>query len=435
MTDWPRTQTVAAAANGGQPSPVLTGLCYGALGAPLAFAALPLYVLLPNHYAAQLGVPLAGLGAVLLATRAADAVVDPWLGRRVDAVLRRPQRQVVGLAALAALLLASGLVALFFPPLRGTSALLAWCAGALVLTSLGYSALGVLHQAWGARLGGGSAAQARIVGWREGLSLAGVLLASVLPGLAGIPVMVGTCLVLLAMGIAALGRAPFKPAGPQLLRAEPPRAWALPWRVPAFRKLIAVFLLNGVASAVPATLVLFFVRDRLQAPAFEPLFLGGYFAAGALSMPLWVKAVARVGLVRCWLAGMGLAIASFVWAARLGVGDVAAFAAVCLASGAALGADLAVPGALLAGVVQRAQHAQRHEGLYFGWWNCATKLNLALAAGLSLPALQWLGYAPGSRSPAALDALAIAYAALPCLLKLAAATLLWTHRFALDPRS
>jgi GPH family glycoside/pentoside/hexuronide:cation symporter len=412
MTDWPRTQTVAAAANGGQPSPVLTGLCYGALGAPLAFAALPLYVLLPNHYAAQLGVPLAGLGAVLLATRAADAVVDPWLGRRVDAVLRRPQRRQ-----------------------PHHLALLAWCAGALVLTSLGYSALGVLHQAWGARLGGGSAAQARIVGWREGLSLAGVLLASVLPGLAGIPVMVGTCLVLLAMGIAALGRAPFKPAGPQLLRAEPPRAWALPWRVPAFRKLIAVFLLNGVASAVPATLVLFFVRDRLQAPAFEPLFLGGYFAAGALSMPLWVKAVARVGLVRCWLAGMGLAIASFVWAARLGVGDVAAFAAVCLASGAALGADLAVPGALLAGVVQRAQHAQRHEGLYFGWWNCATKLNLALAAGLSLPALQWLGYAPGSRSPAALDALAIAYAALPCLLKLAAATLLWTHRFALDPRS
>ena len=28
------------------------GLRYGALGAPLAFAALPLYVLLPKHYAA-----------------------------------------------------------------------------------------------------------------------------------------------------------------------------------------------------------------------------------------------------------------------------------------------------------------------------------------------------------------------------------------------
>jgi GPH family glycoside/pentoside/hexuronide:cation symporter len=198
---------------------------------------------------------------------------------------------------------------------------------------------------------------------------------------------------------------------------------------------VAVYLVNGVASAVPATLVLFFVRDRLQAPAHEALFLGGYFAAAALAMPGWVRAVARHGLVRCWLVGMGLAVASFVWAARLGSGDVAAFAVVCLASGAALGADLVIPGALLTGLVQRAQHGQRHEGLYFGWWSCASKLNLALAAGLALPALQWLGYTPGARSPAALDALAIAYAALPCLLKLAAAALLWTHRLALEPRT
>lgn len=45
---------------------------------------------------------------------------------------------------------------------------------------------------------------------------------------------------------------------------------------------MAVFVLNGVASAVPATLVIFFIRDRLQVPAWEPLFLGSYFAAAAL---------------------------------------------------------------------------------------------------------------------------------------------------------
>jgi Na+/melibiose symporter-like transporter len=59
---------------------------------------------------------------------------------------------------------------------------------------------------------------------------------------------------------------------------------------------------------VPATLVLFFIRDRLQAPAFEPLFLASYFAAGALSMPLWLRLVARFGLARTWLAGMALAV-------------------------------------------------------------------------------------------------------------------------------
>lgn len=31
------------------------GLAYGALGLPLAFVALPLYVVLPKHYATTLG--------------------------------------------------------------------------------------------------------------------------------------------------------------------------------------------------------------------------------------------------------------------------------------------------------------------------------------------------------------------------------------------
>jgi Na+/melibiose symporter-like transporter len=175
---------------------------------------------------------------------------------------------------------------------------------------------------------------------------------------------------------------------------------------------------------VPATLVLFFIRDRLQAPAFEPLFLASYFAAGALSMPLWVRLVQRLGLARAWLAGMVLAVAAFAWAALLGAGDVAGFTAVCIASGIALGADLALPGALLAGVIQRAGHGGRLEGRYFGWWNFATKLNLALAAGIALPLLAAFGYQPGGRDEQALQALTIAYCLLPCALKLGAAALL-----------
>ena len=413
----------------------LQGLRYGALGAPLAFAALPLYVLLPSHYSGSLGVPLASLGAVLLATRALDALVDPWLGRLADRVLARPRRDAMALAGLAGLWLAAGFAALFSPPPGSPDPLLAWCAAALMVTCLGYSSLGVLHQAWGARLGGGPALQARVVAWREGLALAGVLAASVLPALAGLAVMVATGGMLLVLALWALAGAPYRLAQPRLAAAAPDAAaidvW-LPWRVPAFRRLMAIFLLNGVASAIPATLVLFFIRDRLQAPAWEPAFLGGYFAAAALSMPLWVRAVSRWGLLRCWLAGMVLAVAAFVWAARLGTGDTTAFALICGASGAAFGADLAVPGALLAGVIRRAGHALHHEGQYFGWWTCANKLNLALAAGLSLPWLQALGYSPGARDSAALGSLALIYAAVPCLLKGSAAALLWHHRHSLD---
>ena len=400
------------------------GFSYGTLGLPLAFVALPLYVVLPNHYASVFGVPLALLGAVLLAARLLDAVADPLIGRWADRLLARSARHAAGVAAAAAVVLVVGFRGLFFPAVQGTQALLWWCAAGLAVTYLSYSVVTVIHQAWGARLGGDEPQRARIVAWREGLALAGVLVASVLPSVAGLSVTTMVFAAALAVGVALLARAP-RPR-PSAAAVEPV-ALTLPFSTPAFRKLLLIYLVNGIASAVPATLVLFFIRDRLQAPAYEPLFLASYFAAGALSIPLWVRGVARMGLARTWLLGMGLAICVFAWAALLGAGDVVAYTAVCVLSGVALGADLTLPGALLAGVIQRAGHGHRAEGAYFGWWNFATKLNLALAAGVALPVLQAFGYAPGSHSPQALSALTIAYCVLPCGLKLVAAALLYTQ--------
>jgi Na+/melibiose symporter-like transporter len=91
----------------------------------------------------------------------------------------------------------------------------------------------------------------------------------------------------------------------------------------------------------------------------------------------------------------------------------------------ALGADLALPPALLAGVIGAAGHSGQREGAYFGLWSWMTKLNLALAAGIALPLLDWLGYTPGQASEEGLRALVIAYALLPCVLKVCAALLLW----------
>ena len=142
-------------------------------------------------------------------------------------------------------------------------------------------------------------------------------------------------------------------------------------------------------------------------------------------MPLWMHGVARWGLSRSWLAGMLLSVLVFAWAASLTSGDVAGFWWVCALSGLALGTDLALPGALLAGMIaERGDRGQR-EGAYFGWWNLASKLNLALAAGLALPLLELLGYRPGTSSDDGLQALTLAYAVLPCALKLLAAAVLY----------
>jgi Na+/melibiose symporter-like transporter len=388
---------------------------------------------MPNLYAREWGVSLAALGAVLLAARLLDAVLDPWLGRVCDRLFARSIRAVLAFGAAAAVLLGLGFSAIFLPPVQEPAALLAWAGGWLVLTYLAYSALAVAHQSWGAMLGGDALQRSRVVAWREGLGLVGVVLASVTSTLLGVPVMLALLWLMLVLGWWAWSRAP-RPAratsgslaGPSDPHSRAPVSLWRPLQQPAFRRLLAVFMVNGIASAIPATLVLFFVQDRLQgSEALQSAALGLYFVCAAASMPLWLRAVVRFGLARSWALGMGLSVLVFLWASQLGAGDGALFLMVCALSGAALGSDLALPGAMLAGLIDDAGDRGRADGAYFGWWNFATKLNLALAAGLALPLLGWLGYAPGARDAQALQVLTVAYCLLPCGLKTGAALLLY----------
>ena len=395
------------------------GLAYGLLGLPLAFVALPLYVILPNYYAKTYGLPLATLGAILLGARLFDAFIDPLLGRLSDRLFARSAASVLQAGLLAAVVLALGFALLFFPQVTAPGALVVWVAVMLMVTYAAYSFLSVSHQSWGSMLGGNEAERSRIVAWREALGLVGVVLASVTPVALGMPATTGIFFAVLVMGWLAWTQA-VQPVVKKDAPVVPGAIW-LPFRHSNFKRLLLVFMLNGTASAVPATLVLFFIQDRLQAPSsLEPLFLGSYFLAAALSIPLWLAVVKRIGLARAWLVGMALAIAVFSLATQVSSGQTTVFLVICALSGIALGTDLALPGALLAGVIQRNGDSGKLEGAYFGWWNFAIKLNLALAAGLALPLLGLFGYAPGARSPEALNALVIAYCVLPCVLKLAA---------------
>lgn len=400
-------------------------LAYGALGLPLAMAALPIYVHVPKFYGGALGLDLALVGAILMAVRLLDAVLDPVLGVLSD---RHAARKTF--IALALPLLALGMLAVLNPPQSG---LAAWLGGSLVVVYLGFSIASISYQAWGAELGATPHERTRITASREGLALLGVLLAAVLPEVlagsrgeaAGLSLF--SLLFLPLLGVAAGFTLGLAPAPSFSGRAAPGgwlRAMAAPLARRGFRRLAAVFLLNGIAAAIPATLVLFFVDDVLRAPQLAGAFLGVYFLAGAAGMPAWVVVSRRLGKGPAWLASMLLAVAAFFWAYTLGRGDVAAFFGICALSGLALGGDLALAPSLLADVIEEEEGPQgRAAGAYFGIWNFLNKLNLALAAGVALPLLAWLGYQPGT-GPDGIAALSMTYALLPCALKLAAAALL-----------
>ncbi len=413
-------------------------LAYGSLRAPLALLELPLFVLLPAFYGREAGLPLALVGLVLFAARALDAIADPllgaWIGRTRERVGYR--RWVLG----ALPFLALGFAALLKPPHEASTALLAgWLAAGSLATYLAWSTATIAHQAWGAELGADSAARVRVTGFREACGLGGVLVSALLLEPARADSLIAVFLAALAVSAWLMGRAP-RPPSRVTPRHEPRSMLALmrePWAIVAsdrrFIRLFAAFMANGIASALPATLVLFFVADVLGAAAHAPLFLLVYFLAAALGMPVWVAIGARLGARLAWLLGMLAAIAAFGWAFLLGPGDLVAFGLICAITGLALGADLAMPSALLASVIAATGGQGEREGACFGVWALATKINLAAAAGLGLPLLSWLGYQPGAAGAQTL-ALSFTYALVPCAFKLVAAWLLWRSTD-LEPRS
>ncbi len=410
------------------PSPALLAR-YGAVQFPLNFVALPLYVFLPAYYGTRHGLPLGLLGVLLLGTRLADALVDPALGRLADRMLAR--RRAWELIAAASLVSLAGFAVLMALPDWlgrgvGTAAFAGAFVAALWLAQAGGTAAGVAHQAWGAALGQGETARARVFAWREALGLGGVLAAAAATQAGGASVFTLGFALSLGLALALL-------RGVELPSQFAPRPGAIaglravvePLRHPAFRSLLATYVTSGVAASIPATLVLFFVRDRIGAPQWAGAYLLLYFAAAAAGMPLWLRAVRRFGAAPTWLFGIGVTVCSFAWAAGLQPGQRLGYAALCAACGLALGSDLIVPPALLAGLIRSLGHGGRLEGAYFGLWSLAAKFTLALAAGLALPLLSVLGYRPGTPATGALPALVVAYALLPCALKLLSGWMLW----------
>ena len=317
-------------------------------------------------------------------------------------------------------MLLAGFLGLFHPPAMAAGATLAWFGATLMLVYLGFSLATIAHQSWGAALTHAPAERARVTGVREACGLLGVVLAAGVTAAAGYDgLSLAFALALALCGALLLAKA----VRPVAKVSSPPLQWralAVPFRQARFRALFAVLLVNGVASAIPATLFLFFAADRLRLAGLSGPFLIAYFCAAALSMPLWIALARRFGEARSWAGAMLASALVFVWAFGLAPGAAVGFGAICVLSGLALGADLALPPALLAGVIGK---AGGQESAYFGVWNWGVQMTLALAAGIALPLLGWFGYVPGQQG--ATGALAGAYALLPCAMKLVAAAMLW----------
>jgi glycoside/pentoside/hexuronide:cation symporter, GPH family len=401
------------------------GLAHWSLFAALiAAAGLPIYIHAPNFYVKEYGLSLGALGGTLALLRLIDVVQDPLLGWLAEKGHATRGFWVAVSSALMGLSM-FGLFAVT-PPF----APLLWFALTLTVLFSAFSFLTICFYAEGVgradRMGDGG--HLRLAGWRETGSLIGVCIASVAPVALG--ALTDSPFTAFAAGFAALaliatiamrhewGRAATMPAD-----TSPFATFRPTLSDPLARRLLWIALLNAAPVAVTSTLFLFFVESRLGQPdASGPLLLL-FFLAAAASTLVWSRLAAIHGAKSILMAGMILAIISFLGAATLTTGDILPFALICAASGAALGADLTLLPAIFAR--RLAAIGKGGESAAFGLWSFVSKLSLALAAATLLPTLEWQGFQSGTRNTdSALNTLTFLYALLPCALKLAAITLL-----------
>ncbi|MEM7268379.1 MAG: MFS transporter [Pseudomonadota bacterium] len=401
---------------------------YSAPALPLAALYFPVFVYLAPFYAAERGVGLWELGTLFIAVRLVDAFSDPLMGWVSDRVKTPWGRRRVWLAISVPLVCLSSWM-LFAPPAdAGFGHVALW----LTALTLSWTIALTPYFAWGAEMSGDYVQRARVTAWREAASLIGTVVAVVIyntangadAGLTGVALLV--CVGLPIAAVAALGladeprdhskeRQPILPA----LQAILANAY--------FRRLLAAYFVNGLANALPAGLFLFFIGDLLNAPDAGWLLLL-YFVAAIAAMPVWSWAARRLSKHRAWGWAMVYASVLFAPAIFLGEGDIWLFTAITLLTGLALGADLSLPSAIQADVVDHdtANSGEQRTGVFFALWSVATKAALALAGGAALIILDWSGFeAGGENGEAALWTLAALYALAPAILKLLAVALMW----------
>lgn len=415
-----------------------TLLFYALPALALAIPTIPIYVFLPTFYAETLGLGLSATGWALLVARVLDVITDPLIGTASDRFRLPGGRRKPWILA-GAILAAIALVQILEPP---ASPSVTYLAGWAIVLYLGWTLIAVPYTAWGAELSSDYNGRARVTGAREAMTVLGIVVAGGVPAVAvalgageeeGLAWIAWTTIAIGAPAVALLlWRVPEPPpvrrSQPSMSRLQLLTSLG---RNKPFVRLVSAWFINGMANGLPAVLFPLYLDYALQASAVERnVLILVYFVAGIAAIPFWLYLSRRYSKHRTWCGAMVLACAAFIWVPFLDPGDIALFGVICVITGMAFGADLALPPAMQADVIDldRLRTGRERAGLFFAIWSMATKLALACAVGLAFPALEASGFAAGEvNTGSALLALTLFYAALPTMLKLVAIGIVWNH--------
>ena len=405
---------------------------YALPGAVMAMPLIPAFVLLPAFYAESVGLGLARTGLILLLVRITDVISDPVVGWFSD-YLRQwagGRKTQIGFGAVIA---GFALYHLFTPPVAAGDLYLFFWYGLLLL---GWTIVQIPYLAWTVELTGDYHQRVGFNAARELSGLIGILLLSV--------VLLATAdqdppaqLEIAAIFVLLSGAIAF----PFLLSLPGGRRQPRPFHLlkslsglianRLFFRLLAAWFISGLSIGIATACFPLFVKYNLQLPdTYNSYFLFVYFLAGITGIPLWIWLSRRFGKHHAWGGAMCIASIAFLVVPFIAPGQLLVFGLICVITGFALGADLALPPAIQSDVADWDNYLNGADrsSVLFALWSMATKLSLGLGVALAFLVLGQADTAMTDslgQSDVNPDLLVMIYGWIPAVLKLSAVALMW----------
>jgi len=405
-----------------------------AFALPLYAAYQPVIAYVPTILARHYGIALTTLGTVFLAGQVINALLDPVVGTLSDRCGSRFGRRRPWVAG-GGVLFIVGVAMLFFPPAQVSPAWLA--AGALAYFS-GSSITQTALFAWSGEVSGDYAQRTRIAAHFTLLSSVALVLVLVLPAIADhlrpddLPLrlhLFGTLVLASAVPalLLTLTAAPDTATAAARTAAAPLAAIRAVFVNPLILRVIAADAIVTAGQSVRTGLLLFVVTLYFHRPEWAAgLFLFQY-GFGLLAAPIWQQIGIALGKARAAVLGEAAQAAINLALLALTPDRFGLLLALTAAQGLTQGAGNLMLRALVADVADAhaAQTGEERTGLYYSAFSISMKVGSALALGLALPLLGWLGFTPqGTNGPAALSGLLLVFALGPALAHAIAAGLM-----------
>ncbi len=388
-------------------------LAFSTLWMPLAAVEVPLSTYVPPLYASAFGLSLTSVGLIFLAARLWDALIDPAIGILSDRTRSRIGRRRPWILAGAAIFML-GALGVFLPPSWFGPLEFSAC---LFTLYLGYSMMATPYSAWSGELSASYHERTRIASYGQGLMSVALLLALVLPSLlaqrfahqprAQLAAMGAMVFVLLVVALAlSLGAVP----DPRRARAGhggtggAGAAWRTCRTILREKLLIRVLASNfgiRLAQGSRTALFVFFIAHYMDSPLWAPALFLLQYVFGILACPIWLAIGRRFGKARAAVAGELAQVAINLSLLLVTAQAWPLLLALTVAQGLAQGSGNLMLRAIVADVADahRLTTGQERIGLFYSVFSLSDKAALALAVGIVLPLVGWLGFDPREVNP------------------------------------